>query len=234
MEVLKSIPSIFRNSKKTKKIDRKGAIMKLLKLNMLFFGIFVLFTTLILLMTQSIFEMILSLGAICCSLALIYFIYTLLLSEDLQTKTFALLFSWIIVLLAILVLVPHKIWLIVSSIPFVCILMFDTIKKINHFIVSDKTYFRIFKLSLIAIYCGAVLYFCKSVGEMIGYLFLGVFVALFCYITASLFYELFSSPNSNNHHNYRRKKRGVITTLKDPNTSLWTKILILNGFFRPL
>ncbi|EAJ0878687.1 hypothetical protein CLB97_01500 [Campylobacter upsaliensis] len=200
--------------------------MKLLKLNMLFFGIFVLFTTLILLMTQSIFEMILSLGAICCSLALIYFIYTLLLNEDLQTKTFALLFSWIIVLLATLVLVPHKIWLIISSIPFVCLFVFDTIRKINHFIASDKIHFRIFQLSLVAIYCGTVLYFSKSVGQMIGLLFLGVLVALFCYITASLFWELFSSSTPNNH---RRKKRGVIATLKDPNTSFWTKILIWSG-----
>ncbi|MCR2091849.1 hypothetical protein CUPS9163_05930 [Campylobacter upsaliensis] len=200
--------------------------MKLLKLNMLFFCIFVLFTTLILLMTQSIFEMILSLGAICCSLALIYFIYTLLLNEDLQTKTFALLFSWIIVLLATLVLAPHKIWLIISSIPFVCIFAFDLIRKINKFIVSDKIYFRIFQLSLVAIYCGTVLYFSKSVGQMIGLLFLGVLVALFCYITASLFWELFSSSTPNNH---RRKKRGVIATLKDPNTSFWTKILIWSG-----
>ncbi|HEO8743677.1 TPA: hypothetical protein R1X36_001069 [Campylobacter upsaliensis] len=200
--------------------------MKLLKLNMLFFGIFVLFTTLILLMTQSIFEMILSLGAICCSLALIYFIYTLLLNEDLQTKTFALLFSWIIVLIATLIFASNKIWLIVSSIPFVCLFVFDTIRKINHFIASDKIHFRIFQLSLVAIYCGTVLYFSKSVGQMIGLLFLGVLVALFCYITASLFWELFSSSTPNNH---RRKKRGVIATLKDPNTSFWTKILIWSG-----
>ncbi|EAJ1689512.1 hypothetical protein CK733_05280 [Campylobacter upsaliensis] len=200
--------------------------MKLLKLNMLFFSIFVLFTTLILLMTQSIFEMILSLGAICCSLALIYFIYTLLLNEDLQTKTFALLFSWIIVLIATLIFASNKIWLIVSSIPFVCLFVFDTIRKINHFIASDKIHFRIFQLSLVAIYCGTVLYFSKSVGQMIGLLFLGVLVALFCYITASLFWELFSSSTPNNH---RRKKRGVIATLKDPNTSFWTKILIWSG-----
>lgn len=200
--------------------------MKLLKLNMLFFGIFVLFTTLILLMTQSIFEMILSLGAICCSLALIYFIYTLLLNEDLQIKTFALLFSWIIVLIATLIFASNKIWLIVSSIPFVCLFVFDTIRKINHFIASDKIHFRIFQLSLVAIYCGTALYFSKSVGQMIGLLFLGVLVALFCYITASLFWELFSSSTPNNH---RRKKRGVIATLKDPNTSFWTKILIWSG-----
>ncbi|HEC1237697.1 TPA: hypothetical protein R0G39_001012 [Campylobacter upsaliensis] len=193
---------------------------------MLFFGIFVLFTTLILLMTQSIFEMILSLGAICCSLAFIYFIYTLLLKEDLQIKTFALLFSWIIVLIATLIFASNKIWLIVSSIPFVCLFVFDTIRKINHFIASDKIHFRIFQLSLVAIYCGTVLYFSKSVGQMIGLLFLGVLVALFCYITASLFWELFSSSTPNNH---RRKKRGVIATLKDPNTSFWTKILIWSG-----
>ncbi|EAH6866887.1 hypothetical protein WGZ45_001658 [Campylobacter jejuni] len=200
--------------------------MKLLKLNMLFFGIFVLFTTLILLMTQSIFEMILSLGAICCSLALIYFIYTLLLNEDLQTKTFALLFSWIIVLLATLVLAPHKIWLIISSIPFVYIFAFDLIRKINKFIVSDKIYFRIFQLSLVAIYFGAVLYFCKSVDEIVKILFLSVSIALFCYVTASLFQVLFFNSSPNNHH---YKKRGVIATLKDPNTSFWTKILIWSG-----
>ncbi|HEF3572774.1 TPA: hypothetical protein R9120_001013 [Campylobacter upsaliensis] len=143
-----------------------------------------------------------------------------------QIKTFALLFSWIIVLIATLIFASNKIWLIVSSIPFVCLFVFDTIRKINHFIVSDKIHFRIFQLSLVAIYCGTVLYFSKSVGQMIGLLFLGVLVALFCYITASLFWELFSSSTPNNH---RRKKRGVIATLKDPNTSFWTKILIWNG-----
>ncbi|EMO7880085.1 hypothetical protein WDS03_001014 [Campylobacter upsaliensis] len=200
--------------------------MKLLRLNILFFSIFVLFTTLIVLTTQNFFEMILSCGVIYCSLAFIYFIYTLLLKEDLQIKTFALLFSWIIVLIATLIFASNKIWLIVSSIPFVCLFVFDTIRKINHFIVSDKIHFRIFQLSLVAIYCGTVLYFFKSVGQMIGLLFLGVLVALFCYITASLFWELFSSSTPNNH---RRKKRGVIATLKDPNTSFWTKILIWNG-----
>ncbi|HEC1559880.1 TPA: hypothetical protein R1X48_001164 [Campylobacter upsaliensis] len=192
----------------------------------MFFSIFVLFTTLIVLTTQNFFEMILSCGVIYCSLAFIYFIYTLLLKEDLQIKTFALLFSWIIVLIATLIFASNKIWLIVSSIPFVCLFVFDTIRKINHFIVSDKIHFRIFQLSLVAICCGTVLYFSKSVGQMIGLLFLGVLVALFCYITASLFWELFSSSTPNNH---RRKKRGVIATLKDPNTSFWTKILIWNG-----
>ncbi|EOX1264000.1 hypothetical protein ACPDI4_000503 [Campylobacter upsaliensis] len=200
--------------------------MKLLRLNILFFSIFVLFTTLIVLTTQNFFEMILSCGVIYCSLAFIYFIYTLLLKEDLQIKTFALLFSWIIVLIATLIFASNKIWLIISSIPFVCLFVFDTIRKINHFIASDKIHFRIFQLSLVAIYCGTVLYFSKSVGQMIGLLFLGVLVALFCYITASLFWELFSSSTPNNH---RRKKRGVIATLKDPNTSFWTKILIWSG-----
>lgn len=156
--------------------------MKFLKLNILFFGIVVLFTVLILFMTQSVLEILLSCLIFYGSLMPIYFVYYFLLSEDLQFKTFILFSLWIITLLVTFFLASSKIWIIVSSIPFVCFFIFDTMKKIKNFIVSNKTHIIIFQLFLIAIYFGAVLYFCDTKEQMIYMSAFGIFIMLFYFV----------------------------------------------------
>lgn len=176
--------------------------MKLLKLNILFFGIVVLFTTLILFMTQNIVEIILACLVFYISLVPIYFVYFFLLNEDLQFKTFVLFLLWIITLQVTFFLASSKIWIIVSSIPFACLFIFDSIRKIKNFIISNKTHIIIFQLFLVAIYCVAVLYFCDTKKQMIYMFAFGIFIMLFYFVI------LFISEALKQNYLYKNKRKG--------------------------